>query len=155
MARWSDERFGVNTPTVSHETIDHETLIINLESGTYYSLLGVGVDIWSLMDRGAPAGAIVNTLHEHYDRPLDEITSAVTTFLAELQRENLIVSRPADEAPDPPVDLTLEGASDRRERPFAPPVLNKHTDIKDLLLLCPVHDVDENAWPEPNLQTAD
>ena len=31
----------MNTPTVTHETIDGEAVIINLDSGNYYSLVDV------------------------------------------------------------------------------------------------------------------
>ena len=40
----------VNSPHVVHETIDGETIIIHLGTGTYYSLDGVGADIWALLD---------------------------------------------------------------------------------------------------------
>ena len=43
----------------------------------------------------------------------------------------------------------------RRNKPLAAPVLNKYSDMQDLLLLDPIHDVDEEAgWPtnKPNLE---
>jgi hypothetical protein len=30
---------------------------------------------------------------------------------------------------------------------FVAPVLHKHTDMQDLLLLDPIHEVDETGWP--------
>jgi hypothetical protein len=44
----SNQRFRVNTPTVTHETIDGEAVIINLDSGNYYSLIEVGsfIGVW-------------------------------------------------------------------------------------------------------------
>ena len=47
----SNQRFRVNTPTVTHETIDGEAVIINLDSGNYYSLVEVGSFIWGLVER--------------------------------------------------------------------------------------------------------
>ena len=31
--------------------------------------------------------------------------------------------------------------------PFVPPTLEKYTDMQDLVLLDPVHEVDERGWP--------
>jgi len=152
----SDERFKINIPTISHETIDNETLIIDLDSGSYYSLLGAGADIWSLVDRGASVGTIVELIHKRYGGDLGEIDSAVTGFLADLRREKLIVGVSADEAqPGADPDLKLDTGTGAAGRAFEAPVLTRHTDIQDLLLLCPVHDLDESAWPAPKLPTGD
>ena len=43
----SNTRVRVNGPDVMHETIDGEVIVINLTSGNYYSVRGVGADIWS------------------------------------------------------------------------------------------------------------
>jgi hypothetical protein len=152
----SDERFKVNTPTISHETIDNETLIIDLDSGSYYSLLGVGADVWSLVDRGASVETIVARMLEHYDAERGEIEPAVMNFLANLRQDRLIVAVPADEAQTAAdVDLTPDTAAGMARRAFEAPVLTRHTDIQDLLLLCPVQDMDERVWPEPNVPTGD
>ena len=41
--------FRINNPKVIHETIDGETVIVNLDSGNYYSLDATGADIWEYM----------------------------------------------------------------------------------------------------------
>ena len=33
-------RLRINTPKIVHETIDGETVILNLDNGNYYSLVG-------------------------------------------------------------------------------------------------------------------
>ena len=50
----SNQRFRVNTPNVTHETIDGEAVIINLDSGNYYSLVEVGSFIWGLLEKELP-----------------------------------------------------------------------------------------------------
>ena len=37
---------------IVHETIDGETVVINLDSGSYYSLEGSGADLWSRLLAG-------------------------------------------------------------------------------------------------------
>ena len=45
-------RFKVNTPPVIHETLDGEVIVVNLDTGTYYSIPGTGAEIWTLVDQG-------------------------------------------------------------------------------------------------------
>jgi len=41
-------------------------------------------------------------------------------------------------------------AEDRADNArFQPPTLNKYTDMRDMLLLDPIHDVGESGWPVP------
>ena len=52
---------------------------------------------------------------------------------------------PSD-APPPP-DAVKSPSIPRA--PFHPPVLNVFSDMQDLLLLDPIHDVDATGWPMP------
>ena len=70
----------------------------------------------------------------------------MSRFLDELAQETLIVPGPTGEsntAPSRPE--TTE--KDTEVRPFQPPVLQKFRDMQDLLLMDPIHDVDEAGWP--------
>jgi len=40
-------------------------------------------------------------------------------------------------------------AAPRAKEPFERPVLEKFTDVQELLALDPVHDVDGSGWPRP------
>jgi hypothetical protein len=51
--------FRINTPGVIHETIDEEVVIIEFESGNYYSLDKAGAAIWGFIAGGATVGGIV------------------------------------------------------------------------------------------------
>ncbi len=142
----------INTSRVSHETINGETLIINLESGNYYSLLGTGAEIWSFVERGASVGAIVDAIGRLYGGDRAEIEQAVGRFVAELQSEGLI-GYDESIAPGPTAepDLVNQRTGNGERHAFEAPVLNKYTDIQDLLLLDPIHEVDETGWPAPKL----
>src|SRR5215813_788473 len=96
----SNQRFRVNTPTVTHETIDGEAVIINLESGNYYSLVEVGSFIWNLVDRGASASEVQNLVLETYQGNATDTVRGVQELLAQLQHENLIVPVDGAEAFD-------------------------------------------------------
>lgn len=137
----------MNTPTVTHETIDGEAVIINLDSGNYYSLVEVGSFIWGLVDKGASASEVQNVVLQTYQGDATDIDLGVQSLLAELQQENLIV--PVDAAGI--VDLTELNHSNNHEKPaFNSPSLHKYSDMQELLLLDPIHDVDDTGWPKPN-----
>jgi hypothetical protein len=40
------------------------------------------------------------------------------------------------------------------KKPFTDPVIEIYTDLQDLLLLDPIHDVDDRGWPVFNPQAA-
>ena len=146
----NNQRFRVNTPTVTHEIIDGEAVIINLDTGNYYSLVETGSLIWSLVDRGASANEVQKLIQQGFQGDASSIDRGVHELLAQLQQENLIV--PADEAPA--VDLTeleqILPTNNSHEKPqFNPPLLNKYSDMQELLLLDPIHDVDDAGWPKP------
>lgn len=143
----SNQRFRVNTPTVTHETIDGEAVIINLDSGNYYSLVDVGSFVWGLLDKGASASEVRNVILQTYHGDADDVHQGVQELLAQLQEENLII--PVDgagEAFDPAQAMPSNG----HEKPsFKAPLLHKYSDMQELLLLDPIHDVDDAGWPKP------
>ena len=69
------------------------------------------------------------------------IGEAVAEFLEQLRKHNLITETSAVRA-----DAGPEPAADHRGH-WEPPMLSVYEDMKDLLLLDPIHDVDEQGWP--------
>jgi Coenzyme PQQ synthesis protein D (PqqD) len=137
--------FRVNSPDVIHQTIEDEVVLINLKTGTYYSLRDSGAAVWQAIEHGAGEDAIAAELQSRYDASHAEIRDAVGQLLAELQGEGLIRTdeREADQASTP--IARANGST----LPFSAPVLEKHTDMQDLILLDPVHEVGAEGWPHP------
>ncbi len=140
--------FRINAPRVVHQIIDGEAIIIDFDSGAYYSTDNTGALIWEQVDSGVPFDEIVRLLEQRYNGDRPEIESAVIHFLAELQHELLISPAAPDEFPRN-TNLSFErvAQSTAARPPFEAPVLHKYTDMEDLLLLDPIHDVDEQGWP--------
>lgn len=139
----SRSRFRVNVPNVLNETIDGETIIINAMSGNYYSLNATGSDIWNAIERTAEIDQIVDLLARRYDGRREEMKRGVMELVDELEREELIV--PYEEnGQEVQVDLADDAPSGAS---FAAPKLDKYTDMQDLILLDPVHEVSESGWP--------
>jgi hypothetical protein len=137
--------FRINTPTVVHETIDDEVVIIDFENGSYYSLDKVGADIWNLIKDGATVSEIVAGITHRYEGKHQDIEKGVNQLITELQQENLIVS---DDAREPErFEKSIRTSLETEKFSFEAPALQKYTDMQELLLLDPIHDVDETGWP--------
>ena len=139
-------RFKV-APRVIHETIDGEVIIIDLGTGSYYSLRGSGADVWQLIhgSPGVASAELVDALTAHYEVGDVEIGTAVSAFVDKLSAEGLVT--PAD-ANDLPGALSVPESNGSPPRAFEAPTLEKYTDMQDLVLLDPVHEVGEIGWPQ-------
>lgn len=143
----------INSPKVIHETIEGETVLVNLDSGNYYSLDGVGAGVWGLLEQGVHVEGIIEWVAGRYTGNRDEIKKAIYELINELQREQLIVPHETTGSeniggPDGFTEVSLGMCTEL----FVPPVLHKYTDMQDLLLLDPIHDVDEAGWPSPKTE---
>ena len=134
--------FRVNSPRVMHETIEGEVIVIDLTTGSYYSLRDASAEIWREIESGADEARIGAALELRYEGPRAEIQASVGRLLDELSAEGLI--EPSDASSDEPPALPTTAAV---RVPFQPPVLEKHSDMQDLILLDPVHEVGPRGWP--------
>ena len=135
--------YRVNEGAVIHETIDGETVVIDLSTGTYFSLRDSAAAIWSLVVTGTTAESAAVALAERYDGSPELLQAAAAELLEELARENLVVSTAGVIASLPPA-----AHADGERLPFTRPVLEKYTDMQDIILLDPVHHVDAaTGWP--------
>jgi hypothetical protein len=139
-------RYTISNPPIVHESFGDEAVIVNLNTGAYYSLDKSGLAIWNLISQGASIGEIVDHLSSRYAAERREILVSVAELISSLQGEQLIHSESdaVHRANDP-----VESNSNSGEKiPFEPPLLNKFTDVEDLLILDPIHDVDAAGWPQ-------
>ena len=134
--------YRANTPKVLFEAFEDETVLINLDSGNYYSFSGSGALIWDCMVRGDSVGSVIEDLQERFGG-LDGIAPGVEDFVRELVEENLIVEIASEPAKASEKVARQSVMLERFERP----ALQKYTDMQDLLLLDPIHEVDETGWP--------
>ena len=134
----------ITNPQAMHETIDGETIVIDLSSGTYYSLRGSGSAIWNAIASGASREAVVDHLDSMYETAPGEAADATDAFLAELEGEQLVARGNGAGPSEAPASTPAEARS-----PFEPPRLEKYEDMQDIILLDPVHMVDDQGWPHP------
>jgi hypothetical protein len=145
----SGGRFSVDPRRVVHETIDGETIIIQLETGTYYSLGGSGAGIWELVAKGLSIDEVVDQLGHSYEESSERLAEATADLVRELVQENLVEEADGDAAAALPAG---NGNGDRAA--FEPPTLQKYTDMQYFLLLDPIHEVEDAGWPHQKEQGA-
>ena len=141
-------RYEINGPNVIHETIDGETVIINLMSGRYYCLLGSGSQIWNLIEQRASLGQAARWLAQQHQLPETEMLDVMAGFVAQLSEEGLIRSQsPSKDDYRGGTEVALPALEPGAHHPFEPPTLRTYTDMQDLLLLDPIHELDDAGWP--------
>lgn len=130
--------FRLNAPDVTCEVFDGEALVVNLRSGAYYSLRETALIIWQMLLEGWPAADIGRRLAPALGLAEAQAVATVEAFVTQLQAEALIVSEPARQPATTAVTWP--------ER-IGPPVLDRYSDMEELLKLDPIHEVDVAGWP--------
>lgn len=138
-------RFRINAPDVINEVIEGEAIILHLGTGRYYSARGCGADVWRWLSGSAGSDDITAALTATYDASAEDIAEAVDNFVEYLLQEGLLVEASTSGTSDAAA-LTAEESTVKT--PFEPPALESFSDLEDLLLLDPVHEVStEQGWP--------
>ncbi len=135
-----DAPLRVASANVHSKVFEDEVVVLEMKTGTYFSLRGSGVEVWKLIEESASAARIAEALEARYDAPGPEIASAVESLVDELTEGGLIVSDRSIE-PGGTISQVTEKA------PFSAPEVERFTDMQDLLLLDPIHEVDDSGWP--------
>ena len=135
-------------PSIVYEAFGDETVIVNLDTGSYYSALGTSSVIWRLIGEAVSEPEILRRVRADFIGDSDAISSATARFLDQLVEEGLVVCEriPNDE----PANAADEIRDPKKE--FSAPLLQKYTDIEDMLLLDPIHEVDDQGWPSTRKQ---
>jgi hypothetical protein len=143
------QKFRINPNQIVHEVFEDEVLAINLETGTYYSLLGSSCQLWLLVSDGLSVTEIVDHfIGLHNDEP-KAVSAAVHDFLNRLLAERLIIGVEASESPVP---AGAPGSSDIGKMTLPAFELKVFTEMQDMLLLDPIHDVEDTGWPVAAMQ---
>jgi hypothetical protein len=130
----------IHAHNVVHETLDGETIVIHLETGSYYSLTGSGAEIWTLVGTGSQVSDVCTELARRHDHPEADIRREVEAFLADLEREGLIEPGEGTDVRSPAPAAANGG--------WTSPKLERYDDMRDFLLVDPIHEVDGAGWPK-------
>ena len=146
--------FQPNKPNVVHEVIDGEAVIVDLNTGTYFSTEKVGALVWTLIDKEFPVERIIEEIQKRYTTHEADIPQSIRQLISRFQEENLIVPKASAGSSNEDGHGSPEAPEDESKDakiPFEEPKLEKYSDMEDLLLLDPIHDVEEEGWPKANV----
>ena len=136
-------RYHLNATNVVFDVIDGEVLAIRSDTGAYYSMRGAAATAWCALLSGCPLEQLSDQLAQHHG--IDPATAGeeLSRFAADLQRESLLLpleaASPHQDAPQLPAET--------RGQPWETPVFEVYTDMQDLLLFDPIHEVENSGWP--------
>jgi hypothetical protein len=126
----SDDRYA-SAPEVAGEVIGGEAIVINLETGIYYSLDRAGASIWELLTSGYDAAETAEMLASAYGVPVERARDDTVGLAEELVREGLLLVRTGGNRDLKPVVLAEPARS------YEAPRLERYTDMGDLFALDP------------------
>jgi hypothetical protein len=121
-----------NPAGVAAEVLDGEAIIINLATGIYYSMDGVGGSMWRSIEAGRSLEQIVAATVARYDVSPERAEEDVRQVAEELVSEELVIV--ADGGPGAP---EAQDSSEGEKLPYEPPELRTYRDMGDLLALDP------------------
>jgi len=136
--------YALSTRDVVVEAFPDETVAVNLATGRYYSLDLATVAVFELVTAGHSVGDIAAHLAAAHGADPATVESDVAAFVQQLLDQELVVAADSG-APRGP--LPAPTASAASATPYRAPTLAVYSDMEDLLLLDPIHDVDETGWP--------
>src|SRR5207244_5925355 len=112
-------------------------------TGSYYWLDPLASYISGAIQGGVSVEELVTEMAERFPDDARAVQREVQGLMQRLVEEQLVVLSENDVQPDAP-----RPAFPALER-FEAPVFKCYTDMQELLLLDPVHEVGVEGWPEP------
>ena len=124
-------------PRLAADIFDGEYVIANLDTGLYYSVQGAAVNLLQAL----PCENIEASVKSIAEANLSytNVETELLSIWKELLTEEIVREVPGDKTK----------ANDNWEPTIAytTPKFNRYADMQDLLMLDPIHDVDEEGWP--------
>jgi hypothetical protein len=124
--------------TTSASIFDDEIVVANFSTGVYYSLRFAAAEIWLGLMAGVPADQVIAAIEPHCNGAQRTLEKDARALIKTLETEQLIklTNRQADKSWTPRPMY----------QPYAAPAFESFTDMEDLLLLDPIHDVGKTGW---------
>ncbi len=138
--------YEVDLSVVASDVIDGEAIILHHITGDYFSAEGTGAAIWQWIAESRSHDQMLRALEAGFPGAGTNVGPAPDAFLADLMRHELIREAGSiNGAPPAPLSTAnLPGGE------FLAPVLHVYSDMRGVLLVDPIHEVEASAgWPVP------
>jgi hypothetical protein len=127
-----NQSLSPNSDAVVAEVIDGEAVLIDLSTGVYHSMDGVGGSVWSLIEVGTRLEEIVGAITARYEVSREQAEADVQRIAADLVQAKLVVTSDGEPSGRPDHESAAEP-----KLPYDPPELKTYRDMSDLLALDP------------------
>jgi len=137
------KEYRIDGARIVAERFEDEAVLVNVESGYYYSLSPSGAEILEMLNDGIPADQLVPALFGESEN-CERLRPQIDAFVDRLAAEGIIVVH------QPENGNGRHSGSSRyaADAGYELPVLERFDDVRDLLLIDPIHQVDpEHGWP--------
>jgi len=136
-------RFGIDNSKISHDRLEGEVIVVDLESGSYYCLTNTGADVWTLLVEGYSGEEAVQILHEYYLGDRNNIEVDVKEFIKKLIEFTLLFETKIIRINE------IRLPNDLNRSQWFKPKLDEYNDMWDLIKMDPIHESNEElGWPE-------
>ncbi|MFA5321742.1 MAG: PqqD family protein [Smithella sp.] len=137
-----NKTYKINESKAISETIDGETIIINLETGYYYGVNKTATVIWNEIQKNNPLKNVSQHFLNHYEVDEDTAVKSITEIIGLLLKDDLILELDSDISPN-----VMEQRTNAMKGKFITPQIERYDDMAGALMSDPVHDVNEDGWP--------
>ncbi len=132
----ADDTLLVDEQNVAYDIIDGEVIVVHFVNGNYFALNDTAAMIWQGLVSGNGVSAIASHIQATFpNADVEQIRS----FTGQLVNEGLMAPGNGKMAEQLPALDPSTG--------FEPPMLEKHEDMQKLIMLDPIHEVDDAGWP--------
>ena len=124
-------RLCPNQDEIAAEILDGEAIIINLATGSYYSMADSAALVWQAVEHHCSLEEIAHRLTTHYDAPLDRARADVAALAERMLTEKIAI--PSNAA----ACRGAAPAAPEQRLAYASPTLSVYSDMRNLLALDP------------------
>ncbi|HEX9209338.1 MAG TPA: PqqD family protein [Bradyrhizobium sp.] len=126
-----------SVPLLISQQFDSEVVLANYQNGVYYNLDGSAAQVWLGLKAGRTVEEIASAFAATTGGDAASIAQQVQAFVDSMLAEGLIANGDADARSE---TWAPAGA-------FAAPDFQRFDNLRELLLMDPVHDAGEEGWP--------
>ena len=119
------------------DVFDDEYIIANLDTGLYYSVQGAAVSLLYCLPFSSE-NQVIDVYLLAFPEKAEVIKEELASIFKELVSQEIILDR-EEILPESGPECIAPGE-------YVPGKFNRYADMQDLLMLDPIHDVDENGW---------
>ena len=134
-------RYAKFDNNILSDVFGEEVVLVNLDSGMYYSLRGSATQIWIRLFNQYSLIEILADLIQIYQVTENQLNADINLFVTQLLELKII--KTATDAERKEIDFISKDVL----IDYSTPVVEIFSDMQEILLLDPVHDVDKSGWP--------